>query len=122
MDDPFQLLDSEFAVPPTFDEAVREHVEGVRAALERFTELHEAIDESLLTAEEWRVVEQAVEDLTEAVERAEEGYVAAMFDSHAWYRILESLDRVRSRLNSASGVMELARGRTRWPDEAARRE
>ena len=50
-------------------------------------------------------------DLVEAVERAEEGYVAVMYDSHAWYRIMESLEKINLRLESAIGVMERVRDR-----------
>ena len=38
-------------------------------------------------------------------ELAEEGYLAVAFDSHAWYRIMENLERVASRVQSALVLM-----------------
>jgi hypothetical protein len=106
MADPFNILGSEFEPPPRFEDAVREAVGSLRLTAERFEALYERVPEEKFTDEEWGVVESAAEDLAESVERAEEGYVAVMYDSHAWYRILESLERVRLRLESTIGMME----------------
>lgn len=112
MTDPFNILGQEFDAPPAFDEAVQQSVSEFQAAAERFRSLCETVEPDVLTDAEWRVVEKAAEDLAEAVERAEDGYVAVQYDSHAWYRILENLQQIRLRLDSASGIMELAKGRT----------
>jgi hypothetical protein len=55
------------------------------------------------------------EDLENALERAEEGYVAVQYDGHAWYRILENLEKIHLRLESTIGLMErvAARGESR---------
>jgi hypothetical protein len=106
MTDPFNILGEEFDVPPTFQEAVREAVSKVDASRARFAELALQVPEELFTEEEWRVVERAASDVEEAVERADEGYVAVQFDSHAWYRIIENLQTVHLRLESAVGMME----------------
>lgn len=111
MTDPFNILGQEFDAPPAFDDAVRQAVEEFQAAADRFSGLCNAVEPDVLTDAEWRVVEQAAEDLAEAVERAEEGYVAVQYDGNAWYRILENLQRIRMRLDSASGIMELAQQR-----------
>lgn len=113
MTDPFNILGQEFEAPPAFDDAAKQTVAEFQDAAERFRLLCEEVEPDLLTDAEWRVVEKAAEDLAEAVERAEEGYVAVQYDSHAWYRILESLQQIRLRLDSASGIMELARDRAR---------
>jgi len=112
MTDPFNILGQEFDAPPAFDDAVQQSVAEFQAAAERFRSLCETVEPDVLTDAEWRVVEKAAEDLAEAVERAEDGYVAVQYDSHAWYRILENLQQIRLRLDSASGIMELAKGRT----------
>lgn len=56
-------------------------------------------------------MEDAARAVEEAVERAEEGYVAVTFDSHAWYRIMENLEAINTRLESAIGLMERVRER-----------
>lgn len=112
MTDPFNILGQEFEAPPAFDDAAKQTVAEFQDAAERFRLLCNEVEPDLLTDAEWRVVEKAAEDLAEAVERAEEGYVAVQYDSHAWYRILETLQQIRLRLDSASGIMELAKERT----------
>jgi len=111
MSDPFNILGQEFEEAPAFDDAMRSTVAEFQAAAERFQLLCEAVSEEDLTDAEWRVVERAGEDLAEAVERADEGYVAVQYDSHAWYRIMESLAKISLRLDSASGILDLARDR-----------
>ncbi len=106
MSDPFHILGEELDVPPRFEEAVREAVIKVDASRVRFEELAAQVPEELFTDEEWQVVERAASDLEDAVERADEGYVAVQFDSHAWYRIMENLSTVHLRLESAIALME----------------
>jgi hypothetical protein len=118
MSDPFNILGPEFEEAPAFDEAVRTAVADFQVAAERFRVLCEQVSEELLTDHEWRIVEKAAEELEAAIERADEGYVAVQYDSHAWYRIMESLQRIRLRLDSASGILELARDRTGRSDGA----
>jgi hypothetical protein len=106
MSDPFNILGPELDVPPSFDDAVRDAVTRFEMATARFNELNAQIPEEAFTPEEWRAVERAATDVEEAVERAEEGYVAVQYDSHAWYRIMENLDTISARLQSAIGLME----------------
>jgi hypothetical protein len=109
--DPFNILGADFDAPPAFDAAVAEALARFRGAAARFAGLSEAVPEDALTEDEWRVVELAAQDLEAAIERAEEGYVAVQYDAHAWYRIMESLDTITRRLDSACGILELARAR-----------
>lgn len=111
MSDPFNILGPEFEVPPSFDEAVREQVDRFQRAADRFQELFARLPPERYSEEEWRVIERSAEDLEESVERAEEGYVAVQYDSHAWYRIMESLERVSLRLESAISLMEQVQAR-----------
>lgn len=106
MEDPFNILGPEFDVPPSFEEAVRSAVARLEETAARFEQLQSQIPEERYTDEEWQVVEGAASDLVEHIERAEESYVAVMYDSHAWYRIIESLDTISRRLQSAIGIME----------------
>ena len=106
--DPFNILGPELDAPPTFDEAVRDAVTRFEISAARFNELYLRIPEEAYSEEEWRAVERAATDVEEAVERAEEGYIAVQYDSHAWYRILENLATIDARLQSAIGLMELA--------------
>ncbi len=46
------------------------------------------------------------------MERADEGFIAAQYDSHGWYRIMENLEQIAMRLESALGIMELVQTRT----------
>jgi hypothetical protein len=108
MSDAFNILGQEFDAPPEFGEAVRDAVAGFQAAAGRFQELCGKIGDDDLTEQEWAVVERTADSLAEAVERAEDGYVAVQFDGHAWYRIMDSLEQVRMRLDSASGIIENA--------------
>ena len=108
MTDPFNILGQEFDVPLEFEEAVRESVAAFQTAAARFQGLCGQVEDDDLNEAEWQVVERTAESLEEAVERAEEGYVAVQFDGHAWYRIMDSLEQVRMRLDSASGVIENA--------------
>lgn len=110
MSDPFNILNQDLD-PPTFDAAVRESVTRFQEVAARFGALYEEVPETAFTDEEWRVIEVTAEDLENALERAEEGYVAVQYDGHAWYRILESLETVNRRLESAIGLMERVRDR-----------
>lgn len=105
------ILGSELETPPTFQEAVGAAVDRLQQVSFRFEELYIQVPEEGYTEEEWRAVEAAAHDALEAVEHAEEGYVAVQFDSHAWYRIVESIDKVRLRLESAIGIIERVRER-----------
>lgn len=111
MSDPFHILNEDLD-PPTFDEAVRAAVTRFQEVADRFGALYEQVPEDAFTDEEWRVVELTAEDLETALERAEDGYVAVQYDSHAWYRILESLETINRRLESAIGLMERVRDRS----------
>jgi hypothetical protein len=113
--DPLNILGQDFDIPPTFDEAVRVKLNAFHAAVERFSELYERVPDENFTDAEWRVVELATEDLEGAVERAEEGYVAVQYDSHAWYRIMENLDTITRRLESTIGLMNSALERADTP-------
>lgn len=115
MSDPFNILGDEFDIPPTFDEAVREKVARFQAAADRFQALLAQVQPEAFTDPEWEIVERAAEDLEESVEKAEEGYVAVQYDSHAWYRIAESLDRISLRLESAVHLMETVNQRSTEP-------
>jgi hypothetical protein len=106
MSDPFNILGSEFDPPPAFDEAVRAAVTRLETAAARFEALYSQLPEDALTPEEQRVIDLTSSELEEAVERAEEGYVAVQYDGHAWYRIMESLEQVSLRLESSIGLME----------------
>lgn len=110
MSDPFNILGQDIEAP-TFEEAVHNTVSQFQAAAERFGTLQEQVPESSFTEEEWRVIQLTAEDLVTALERADEGYVAVQYDGNAWYRILESLDTVNKRLESAIGLMERVRDR-----------
>jgi hypothetical protein len=112
MTDPFNILGGpEFSNPPEFEQAVRAAVGSLETSLARFEELLTQVPEEKFTDEEWPVVERTAEEVFEAVERAEDGYVAVQYDSHAWYRIMENLEKVRLRLESAVGLMERVRER-----------
>jgi flavin-binding protein dodecin len=106
MDDPFNILGSEFDVPPSFDEAVRAAVVKLEDTVTRYDALAGSISAERFTEEEWRIVESAAEAVEEAVQRAEDAYVAVAYDSHAWYRIMENIQQVQLRLESAIGLME----------------
>ena len=114
MSDPLNILGS-LEEPRRFEEAVRTAVERLHSAAGRFEALYQDLPDAKLTDHEWAIVERAAEELSEAVERAEDGYVAAQYDSHAWYRIMENLDKINLRLESAIGLMDHARQR---PDQA----
>ncbi len=111
MTDPFHLLGPEFDAPREFGDAYHAAVARLEAASMRFDALSEQLPESSYDDEEWTIVERAARDLEEAVERAEEGFVAVQYDSHAWYRIMETLTVAASRLESAIGIMERVRAR-----------
>ena len=106
MSDPFNILGSEFDAPPTFAEAASNAVEKLQESTARFDALYTRVAEEDFTDEEWRIVERTAEEVEEAVERADEGYIAVQFDSHAWYRIMENLQAVHLRLESAIALME----------------
>jgi hypothetical protein len=112
VEDPFNILGQEPPEPPTFEQAARDAVTAMEANLERFEALREQLSEEQFTEEEWRIVERTAADVETAVERAEEGYIAVQYDSHAWYRIMEGLNNVNLRLQSAISLMESVRDRT----------
>jgi len=112
MDDPFNILGQEMDTPARFEDAVRDLLERLGGTYARFEQLEAQVPHESYTDEEWQLVESTAEQVAEAVERAEEGYVAVMFDSHAWYRITENLEQINMRLESAIGVMERVRDRT----------
>jgi hypothetical protein len=111
MSDPFNILGEEFDNPPRFNDALLEVVGRVEAAVARFEELAAQIPDEQYTDDEWQVVERANRDVEEAVERADESFIAVQYDSHAWYRIMESMEQVSLRLQSAIGIMERVRER-----------
>ncbi len=111
MTDPFHILPDDPVEPPRFEAAVETAVARLQASAERFEALSEQVPEERFTDTEWRIVEETARAVEEAVERAEEGYVAVTFDSHAWYRIMENLDAVNLRLESAIGLLERVRDR-----------
>jgi hypothetical protein len=111
MTDPFHLLGPEPEESPRFADALRESLDRLQSSAARFEALCDEVPEAKFTDDEWRIVERAAEDVAQAVEAAEEGYVAVQFDSHAWYRIMESLERIQLRLESTVGMMEQVRDR-----------
>ncbi|MFN3652987.1 MAG: hypothetical protein ACK47B_25695 [Armatimonadota bacterium] len=113
--DPFNILGDEPEVPPSFDEAVRAAVARLQEAAERFEPLYAETPEEWFSDPEWQVIERSAEELVEAIEKAEDAYVAVMYDSHAWYRILENLEAVRLRLESATGIIRSVRDRHAAP-------
>jgi phytoene/squalene synthetase len=106
MSDPFNLLGPELGPAPRFDDAVRDAVAALEAAASRFDSLRDAVPADAYRPEEWRIVARTAAEVEEAAELAEEGFLAAQFDSHAWYRVMENLQRVARRLESAAGIME----------------
>ena len=111
-DDPFSLPPVE-AEPPLFDEAVRGAVERLQLGVAEFEGLLREIPSESFTEEEWSVIDLAASDIEKSAEMAEDGYVAVMYDGHAWYRIVEHLERVTARLQSAIGIMQAVRERAR---------
>jgi hypothetical protein len=101
------------AGPPTFDEAVRGAVDGFGERLKQFQALYETLPGAAYTEEEWAQIEAAARDLEEMVSRGEDAYAAAAVDSHAWYSVVDQLQRVTSRLGDAIGLMEAVRARWR---------
>lgn len=110
MSDLFPILPSE-PEPPRFDDAVREAIQRLEAAMDEFDALLESVPEDAYTGEEWRIIQVTADAVEKAAEMAEEGYLAVAYDSHAWYRIVENLERVAGRLNSALVLMRAARER-----------
>lgn len=115
MSDPFNILGPEFETPPAFDLAVRDRVTRIGELTASFEEMAGRIPDEAYSDQEWKIVESAALAIEEASERAEEGYVAVMYDSHAWYRIMESFEQIERRLASALGVMELVEQRLSSP-------
>jgi hypothetical protein len=112
------MTESEFGVeaasgPPTFDEAVRSAVAGLGERLQQFQALYEMLPGAAYTEEEWATIEATARDLEEMVSRGEDAYAAAAVDSHAWYTVVEQLQRVTSRLGDAVALMESVRARWR---------
>jgi len=112
MSEPFHLL-PEVPQGRPFDEAVRDVVVRFTGSAARFEALQAEVPASAFTEQEWKVVALAARDVEEAVEHAEEGYAAVQYDGNAWYRIIESLEKVHLRLESAIGLMERVRDRLR---------
>jgi len=98
--------------PPTFDEAVRGAVARLGERLQQFQTLYETLPGTAYADEEWQEIEAAARDLEEMVSHGEDAYLAASIDSHAWYTVVEQLQRVTERLGDAISLME--RIRTRW--------
>lgn len=119
MFDPIQILGPEFDEPVEFGAAYQAAVQRLDDAARRFEQLAERLPESAFADDEWQIVERAAADLEAAAERADEGFLAVQFDSHAWYRIMESLEQATRRLESACGVLELVRSRPAELDGAA---
>ena len=111
MSDAFNILGQPDQDPPRFQEAVEKTFQDLQSAADRFGALYEQVPEGSFTAEEWQVIEITAEDLMTALERADEGYVAVQYDGNAWYRIIESMETVVRRLESAIGLMERVRDR-----------
>lgn len=111
MSDPFNILGPEFETPPAFDLAVRDRVTRIGELTASFEEMAGRIPDEAYSDQEWKIVESAALAIEEASERAEEGYVAVMYDSHAWYRVIENLEKISLRLESAMGIMERTRSR-----------
>ncbi len=111
MDKPFDIPVDFAEAPPTFEVAYQERVTELEAVASEFETLYNQIPEEAYTDWEWEAVEKAATDIENAAERADEGYVAVMYDSHAWYRIMESLDQVNQRLRSAVGIMRAVQER-----------
>src|SRR5262245_5344250 len=105
----------DLAEPPRFEEAVREAVQRLETAVNEFEALLAAVPEERFSDEEWQVVERTAAEVEKAAEMAEEGYVAVAYDGHAWYRIMENLERVGRRLESALGIMRVVRDRGDQP-------
>ena len=112
MSDPFNILGPDFEVPPTFSEAYRASVERLNGCIARFDALESQVPVESYTDDEWLIVESAAAEIECAVERADEGFIAAQYDSHGWYRIMENLEQIAMRLESALGIMELVQTRT----------
>lgn len=115
MSDPFSLDLPGDAEPPRFEEAVQAAVARLNEAVAEYEALLGEIPDDMLSDEEWRVIERAGGDIEKSAEMAEEGYVAVAYDSHAWYRIMEHLERVAARLQSALGILREARARVQAP-------
>ena len=111
-DDPFNILGSEFDAPPTFEAALQTALQGLQETTARFEALYAEVPEDWYSEDEWEIVDRAATEAAEAVERAEEGYVAVQYDGHAWYRIMESFEAIRLRLESAIGTMQRVRDRS----------
>jgi hypothetical protein len=109
MSDPFSLPPIE--QPPRFEDAVRGAVERLQVTAAEFDRLAGELPEDCFTEEEWRIIELAASDIENSADMLDEGYVAVAFDGHAWYRIIEHLERVANRLDSALGIMRAARAR-----------
>ncbi len=113
MSDLVNLLPSQPPEPPKFDEAVRGAVARLQGSLQQFEALLEAVPQEAYTPEEWAVIERAATDVEVSAEMADEGYVAVQYDGHAWYRIMEHLERVANRLDSALGIMRAVQARAK---------
>jgi hypothetical protein len=99
--------------PPTFDKAVRGAVAGLGERLQQFQTLYETLPGAAYTEDEWEQIEATARDLEEMVSRGEDAYAAAAIDSHAWYNVIEQLQRVTNRLSDAITLMEAVRARWR---------
>lgn len=101
--------------PPTFDAAVRGAVGELGETLQRFQSLYESLPAERYADEEWKQIERAARDLEEMVSRGEDAFAAAEFDSHAWYTVMEQLQKVNRKLSEAVALMENVRQREATP-------
>ncbi|MBI3909906.1 MAG: hypothetical protein HY320_03120 [Armatimonadetes bacterium] len=114
------MIDALPVAETPFDEAARQIVLDLEAALREMEVLSAELPETAFTDEEWAVIETVARDVEEAAERAEEGYVAVQYDSHAWHRIMESQERILQRIRSALGVMQRVHERQRAAESDSR--
>jgi len=110
-DESFPVFPDQEASPPRFEDAVRVAIARLEERIGEFEALAADVPEDEYTPEEWAVIETAAGDVELSTEMAEEGYIAVAFDSHAWYRIMEHLERVNNRLDSALGIIRMVRDR-----------
>lgn len=111
MNDDFPIIPSGVEEPPKFEVAVRDAVQRLETSVHEFDLLLSEVSQEAMTPDEWQVVEKASTDIEVSAEMAEEGYLAAAYDSHAWYRIMEHLERAGNRLDSANGILRAVKER-----------
>lgn len=96
---------------PTFEEAVRSVVEGLRLSVAEFESLLAAVPESAYREAEWAIIEKTAADLETLVEQVELEYTMAAYDSEAWYEIMKDLPRVTRMLGDTMLLMREAQAR-----------